>query len=339
MVKARDETNYQVKLSVPPMGTSRLELVIEQLLRRRQHRVDFQIPLAPHGLDYVDHLQMNLEVADPASGAVQDFQLEDLYNFTASFVASESEFVAKLPQVVVADKQEGSSTVTASLDVNVKDLRKDHQITSALGYLPGILKGSYDPGPLPENGTLMLSSAENGNGDDGGASHCFEHLFNPPSLSADPDAAGFPRSIVFVIDVSGSMDTGTKLEDAKAAFAFMIESLGPQDQFAVQIFSGSGTEDVWGPAYGEEADKELAVNYVYSLKTRGSTNLAQAYLDAIALVKKLQENDESSTVPIIVFLTDGEVGLFVYATARASDETSLVYILLTQLRNTSFLQQ
>ena len=102
--------------------------------------------------------------------------------------------------------------------------------------LPKLLKAYFTPGPLPENG-LFLS--------DGG--ECFTHLFNPTNFLSS--VGTMPRKIVFVIDISGSMD-GQKLNDAKASFAVMIDTLDERDTLIVQPFSSQGTEDLWGSSSG-----------------------------------------------------------------------------------------
>jgi len=109
------------------------------------------------------------------------------------------------------------------------------------------------------------------------------------------------RNIVFVIDVSGSMN-GQKLDEAKASFAVMIDTLDEQDTFVVQSFSDKGTEDKWGPNTADDTSKENAKQFVMNLSTIGGTNLNQAFLDGIERVY-----DTPDTVaPILVALTDGQ---------------------------------
>lgn len=68
-----DSTNYAVQVSLPPMGTTSLEIRFEELLRRQQHQVPFQIPLSP-GLA-VNELIMDLYISEPESG-VAEFDLD-----------------------------------------------------------------------------------------------------------------------------------------------------------------------------------------------------------------------------------------------------------------------
>jgi len=153
--------------------------------------------------------------------------------------------------------------------------------------LPNLLQAYFMPGPLPETG-LLLSDGE-----------CFTHLFNPTSFLSS--VGSMARKIVFVIDISGSM-YGQKLEDAKASFAVMIDTLDERDTLIVQPFSNEGTEDLWGPSLASTNAKEEAKRFVMELSTVGGTNLNQAFLDGIQNVYDVPE----TMAPILVMLTDGQ---------------------------------
>ncbi len=154
--------------------------------------------------------------------------------------------------------------------------------------LPRLLRGHYDPGPLPENGLLLSDGT------------CFMHLFNPASLL---DIGPLKRNIVFVIDVSGSMD-GRKLADAKSAFNTMIESLNDTDYFTIHSFSDNGIEADWGPQLATSQAKDSAVEFVSLLQTLGSTNLHDAYIQGVERAVSTQEGGEY--VSILMILTDGQ---------------------------------
>jgi hypothetical protein len=140
--------------------------------------------------------------------------------------------------------------------------------------LPRLLRAYYQPGPLPDDG-LFLSDGE-----------CFTHLFNPTDFLAT--AGSMAREIVFVIDVSGSMN-GQKLDDAKASFAAMIETLEERNILIVQSFSDKGTEALWGPAAANPTNKAEANQFVMELDTIGGTNLNQAYPDGISQVYQSED--------------------------------------------------
>lgn len=154
-------------------------------------------------------------------------------------------------------------------------------------FLPTLFQAFFRPGPTPEDG-LFFSDGE-----------CFTHVFNPTKFLFN--AGSMARKIVFVIDVSGSM-AGQKLEDAKASFSVMIDTLEERDILILQSFSDKGTEGLWGPKAATRENKEIAKNFVMQLETIGSTNLNDAFLDGIDRVSDAPE----TVAPILVMMTDGQ---------------------------------
>jgi len=108
------------------------------------------------------------------------------------------------------------------------------------------------------------------------------------------------KSIVFVLDTSGSME-GAKIEQAKNALRFFLQSLAPEDRFDVVPFA-TEPEPFFGervPASGERIAEALA--RVGGLTAAGGTNIDGALAAALAGPGEL-----AGRVPIVVFLTDGE---------------------------------
>lgn len=121
------------------------------------------------------------------------------------------------------------------------------------------------------------------------------------------------KSIVFVLDTSGSME-GKKIEQAKNALRFFLESLAPEDTFDVVPFA-TEAEPFFGqrlPATPERIAEARA--RVETLAAAGGTNLQGA------LEVALRGEAADGRVPIVVFLTDGEptVGLTVPEEIRKS---------------------
>ena len=48
-----------------------------------------------------------------------------------------------------------------------------------------------------------------------------------------------PSNLVFLIDVSGSMDMPEKLPLVKQAFALLVDQLRPQDRVAIVVYAGN----------------------------------------------------------------------------------------------------
>jgi len=152
--------------------------------------------------------------------------------------------------------------------------------------LPTLFRADFTPGLPPEEG-LFLSDGE-----------CFTHIFNPEMFLSS--IGSMARRIVFVIDVSGSM-SGQKLEDVKASFVLMIDTLTERDTLVLQTFSNSGTKSRWGPKPATVSNKEDAERFVKELETMGGTNLNDALLDGIENARDAPE----TVAPVVVIMTDG----------------------------------
>lgn len=139
ILTAWDSSNYQLQLSIPPLGTTQVEIRFEELLRRQRHQIDFHVPLSP-GLP-VEQLLMDVTILEPASG-ISDFGFDPL----------------TLGNIEI---DQGSTSATAHYEL-LAGIPDDS--------LPRLLRGYYDPGPLPEDGLLYSDG------------FCFVHLFNPESL-------------------------------------------------------------------------------------------------------------------------------------------------------------
>lgn len=119
-------------------------------------------------------------------------------------------------------------------------------------------------------------------------------LFIYPSI---PNQTALPKDVVFLLDVSGSME-GMKIEQAKRALRYGLDKLSGVDRFDVIAFS-STTNSFSGKLNGVSAIP-AAKEFVDGLVAEGSTNIQ----DALSMAAGEFEND--SRVHIIVFLTDGK---------------------------------
>ncbi len=119
----------------------------------------------------------------------------------------------------------------------------------------------------------------------------------------EPSAATQTISKVFtlIIDRSGSM-TGTKMDQAKSAAAFVVQNLNEGDKFNLIDFDDVITS--FRPAHVAytPATRDSALSYISSLWARNMTDISGVF--ATAVPQFAAAND--STANIIIFLTDGQ---------------------------------
>ena len=135
-----------------------------------------------------------------------------------------------------------------------------------------------------------------------------------PKIVAE-ESKPLPKTIVFAIDVSGSM-TGQKIAQARDSLAFVLSRLAKGDKFNIVLFNGSIS------SYRDELqtlDEDVradALAYVAATRASGSTNISGALERAFALLNQ----DDSTNPKYLVFLSDGE------ATTGETNEMKLAEI-------------
>jgi len=117
-------------------------------------------------------------------------------------------------------------------------------------------------------------------------------LFLSPTIRQEGEKIA--KDVIFVLDVSGSME-GEKLRQAKEALKFVLSRLGPEDRFNILAFS-TGVS-LFADSLVPASEKEKALKFVEELSAHGSTNIYQALMEALSLVK--------DRPTYVLFLTDG----------------------------------
>lgn len=129
-------------------------------------------------------------------------------------------------------------------------------------------------------------------------------LFVAPRHKID-DSEVIPKDMVFVIDTSGSMKQPArkpwKIDQAKAALRFCVNSLNPGDRFNIVSFATGARQfrKVLQPVSGDT--RAEAVEFINAMEAGGGTNIHDAMRSALGM----QSGDPARPF-IIVFLTDGQ---------------------------------
>jgi len=128
-------------------------------------------------------------------------------------------------------------------------------------------------------------------GDDG----YFMMLVSPGRLD-DPSKV-IAKDIVFVVDKSGSMK-GEKIEQARGALTYCINSLNGEDRFNIVLFSTNVTTYSDRMVRADRQAKKKATEFVDGITARGGTDINEALTTAL-------ESLESDRPRMVIFLTDG----------------------------------
>mmetsp|Transcript_29439 Transcript_29439/g.71051 ORF Transcript_29439/g.71051 Transcript_29439/m.71051 type:complete len:771 (-) Transcript_29439:139-2451(-) len=146
-IEQQNEVLHSLQVAIPPLGTSTVELVLEELLEQRLGRVALDLPFAPN--EQIDQISFNLNLLDDAASS--DLHL-DLGNDLelASGIHNGPNSTNMIP-------------LSGTFSVDIPD---------AFDYddLPRLLRGSFTPQQLPQGGLLQVDD------------NCFEMQFLPPDL-------------------------------------------------------------------------------------------------------------------------------------------------------------
>ncbi len=118
-----------------------------------------------------------------------------------------------------------------------------------------------------------------------------------PDVKA-PDAKPLPKTVIFVIDRSGSM-AGKKIEQARKALNSVLNNLRDEDLFNILVYDDR--VESFKPEiqrYGSGIRDE-AVRFVDNIREGGSTNIDSALKTALAMIH------DTSRPSYVLFLTDG----------------------------------
>ncbi|PIR17001.1 MAG: hypothetical protein COV48_09145, partial [Elusimicrobia bacterium CG11_big_fil_rev_8_21_14_0_20_64_6] len=120
-----------------------------------------------------------------------------------------------------------------------------------------------------------------------------------PRIEAEAKAA--PKAVVFVVDRSGSMTEGGKMDQAKKALAWCVDRLNPQDRFGIVDFATdwNGLEESSLLAATPE-NKARAKRYIARIEAAGGTNIEAGLDQGLKLL-----NTADGITPMLFFLTDG----------------------------------
>jgi Ca-activated chloride channel family protein len=109
-----------------------------------------------------------------------------------------------------------------------------------------------------------------------------------------------PANLIFLIDVSGSMDKPNRLPLLQTAFKLLVQNLRPQDSVAIVVYGGMVR--LWLPATSA-ANKQTIVNAIEQLHADGDTPGESAIRLAYSVAQRSFNKNASNRV---ILATDGD---------------------------------
>jgi len=127
ILTAWDMSNYELKVSIPPNGTTNVLLQYQELLSQKLDRVSFQVPMFP-GIA-VDDLKVDISVEEPNTEILEfETELQD-------------------------------ETIESILGIKKASMHYEKRGVTIETSLPKLLQAHFRPGPMPDS-SLFLSDGE-----------------------------------------------------------------------------------------------------------------------------------------------------------------------------------
>lgn len=121
----------------------------------------------------------------------------------------------------------------------------------------------------------------------------------------EPDAAPPARSVVLVIDTSGSM-AGEKMEQARNAASFIVGRMRKSDTFNVIAYSSSVTSFRPELEKGDADGRKAGQAFVENLRSGGGTDINSALTKALEMIPPRSKDGAGDRPTYVLFLTDGK---------------------------------
>ena len=258
---------FSVAINVRANSSAHIVLTYQQLLQRRLGLYELVTRVKPN--QPVGEIAITIHLHDP-QGIRRLYVIEPGQEATNSFNS-----------VDTVIESSGHNDKTIKYNPSADTRRRLDALTGADGNF--VVR--YDVQHEHDAGLLQLDNGY------------FVHFFSPQGF--DP----LGKNIVFVIDISGSM-SGSKMEQTRDAMVTILDQLRTSDRFLLLLFDHqfrywpSNKILVQADKNAITSAKKFALD---TLVATGATNINDALLSAVSLLKELEQGASS----MILFLTDG----------------------------------
>ncbi|XP_039375604.1 inter-alpha-trypsin inhibitor heavy chain H2 isoform X1 [Mauremys reevesii] len=265
---ALDMENFKAELNVPGGMKVQFEIHYQEMMRRKLGSYEYVIPLQPGRL--AKHLEVDVRIIEP-----QGLRYVHVPNSLGDHFAG------------ITTISKGEKKAHVSFKPTVAQQRKCP--TCSATAVDGNFVVTYDVHRETKAGELEIFNGY------------FIHYFAPDNL--DP----LPKNILFVIDVSGSM-WGLKMKQTVEAMKTILGDLRPDDHFSVVDFNHNVRTWRDDLVAATASQKEDAKKYIQEIHPNGGTNINEALLRAIFILKEASNLGmlDPNSVSMIVLVSDGD---------------------------------
>jgi len=214
----------------------------------------------------------------------EKYSSRPLQNVSIKVTVSATDAITTLysPTHEVEIKREGDHSAVVGYEAsNVRPDEDFHLFIGRKTTPVGVSLLTYRPDPEKEGYFVLLAA---------------------PTVKADAKGGGgMSKDVVFVMDTSGSM-SGKKIEQARGALKFCIDTLNEGDRFDVVRFSTEAESLFGGLTDASAENRKKATDFAAGLQAGGGTAIDDAMKAA------LEERSEKADgrMFMVVFMTDGE---------------------------------
>lgn len=125
-------------------------------------------------------------------------------------------------------------------------------------------------------------------------------LLNLSPKAKAETAQAAPKDLVFVVDRSGSMEEGGKMDQARSALSYVVGRLDAGDRFGIVDFATGVAEFEDKLVTATPENKKKALAYIAAIEAAGGTNIEGGLKRGLELLAKAP-----GRVPMLFFMTDG----------------------------------
>lgn len=269
----RGMDKFEIRFNVAPNSTAEFRLNYQQLLERRKGYYEQVISVRPKQI--VPVLNVSIGIEEP-----QTLRYVDVMKIRKD----PSDSLVKDPGAKVTK----ISPKSVHIEYSPNEVEQKKQ---GLQGIDGDFIVRYDVQHGSDAGVIQVLGSY------------FVQYFSPSGLNP------LAKNVVFVIDVSGSM-SGTKITQTRQAMHAILSQLRAGDSFNIVLFNGGASMWKSEALLVNAGNIQAAKTFVNErVKARGGTNINDALLMALRLLKNTAEQPSSQiagNVPLVLFLTDGQ---------------------------------